>query len=292
MTPFRPIRSAITALLLGLLLLAPAFSQPALWVVKQGTSTMYLFGTVHLLSSETPWRYPALEQALRESDSLLVEQTDDDPEHMRALVLRYGLDPAHPLPGKLTRAENARLAEVAQAADGTDNLPMLQIMRPWLAALTLTMAPLKQAGLKASLGIDKSLQAQMHAAGKPVLALETAEQQVRLLADLPPAAELALLRAALHEGTHGSTAMTQMISAWLNGDVAAIARWQEEELGQRDSDLYRRLLVKRNHAWAKKLARQLQQPGTIFVAVGVGHLAGPDSLQVQLEKLGITAVRQ
>ena len=292
MTPFHSIRSAIAALLLSLLLVAPALSQPALWVIRQGSSTMYLFGTVHLLSSETQWRYPALEHALSASDALLIEQTDDDAEHMHALVLRYGLDPAHPLSSKLTRAENARLAEVAQATDGTDNLAMLQIMRPWLAALTLTMAPLKQAGLQASLGIDKSLQAQMRAAGKPILALETAEQQVRLLADMPPAAELALLRATLHEGTHGSTAMTQMISAWLNGDVAAIAQWQEAELGQRNSDLYRRLLVKRNHAWAKRLARQLQQPGTIFVAVGAGHLAGPDSLQVQLENLGITAVRQ
>lgn len=126
--------------------------------------------------------------------------------------------------GKLTRTENARLVEVAQAADGTDNLPMLQIMRPWLAALTLTMAPQKQARLQASLGIDKSLQAQMHAAGKSILALETAEHQVCLLADMPPAAELALRRATLHEGTHCSTAMTQMISSWLNGDVAAIAQ--------------------------------------------------------------------
>ncbi|MEO7066562.1 MAG: TraB/GumN family protein [Rhodanobacter sp.] len=286
------IRGVLAACLLSLALIAPALSQPALWVARQGQSTLYLFGTVHLLSSATAWRYPALEQALRDSDSLFVEQTDDGAKHMQALLQRYGFDPAHPLSSKLTRIENARLAQAAKATNGAVSLPLLQIMRPWLAALTLTMAPLKKAGFKTSFGVDQALRTQMLAAGKPVLALETAEQQIRLLAALPPAAELALLRATLATGKQDTTDLAQLVSAWQNGDVAAIAAWEGAQLGGSNSRLYRRMLVKRNRAWAKKLARQLQQPGTVFVAVGAGHLAGPDSLQVQLKKLGIEAVRQ
>jgi len=52
------------------------------------------------------------------------------------------------------------------------------------------------------------------------------------------------------------------------------------------------MLVKRNEAWAKAIAERMKQPGTTFVAVGAGHLAGPDSLQKQLEKLGIEVQRQ
>jgi uncharacterized protein YbaP (TraB family) len=55
--------------------------------------------------------------------------------------------------------------------------------------------------------------------------------------------------------------------------------------------LYQRLLVQRNQVWATKIAAMLQQPGTVFIAVGAAHLAGPDSVQVQLRKLGISAQR-
>ena len=58
-------------------------------------------------------------------------------------------------------------------------------MRPWLAGLTLAVAPLLKAGMDPARGVDKLLKAQMLAAGKPVDGLETAEQQIRFLADLP-----------------------------------------------------------------------------------------------------------
>jgi uncharacterized protein YbaP (TraB family) len=46
--------------------------------------------------------------------------------------------------------------------------------------------------------------------------------------------------------------------------------------------------VQRNQTWAGKIIAMLQQPGTIFIAVGAGHLAGPDSVQAQLQSRGIT----
>ncbi|MGB3497510.1 MAG: TraB/GumN family protein [Rhodanobacter lindaniclasticus] len=284
---------ALRLLLGAALLLATlcATAKPALWVVKDADTTIYLFGTVHLLPNDTDWRYPALDQALAASDSLTIELTDDDPVRMQALVLQYGLDPGHPLSGKLSAAENATLAKAAQTVGVPGGVNTLQMMRPWLAGLTLAVAPLLKAGMDPAHGVDKLLKAQMQAAGKPVDGLETAEQQIRFLADLPADVELEFLRSTLRDVDKGSTELTTLIDAWKNGDVATIARIEDEDLVQHAPELYQRLLVQRNQAWATKITAMLQKPGTFFIAVGAAHLAGPDSVQEQVETRGTSVKR-
>jgi uncharacterized protein YbaP (TraB family) len=285
----------LTRLLAGLALLfasLPALANPALWVVKDADTTIYLFGTVHLLPNDTQWHYPALDKALSDSRTLYIELTDDDQATMMALVLRYGLDTAHPLPTLLKHSELLQLNIAANAAGVPGGMQTLKLMRPWLAALTLATAPLLKAGLDPEHGVDKQLKTQMTAAGKQVLGLETAEQQIRFLADMPRPTELAFLRSTIRDVDKGPIELTQLIDAWKNGDTATIARLEDEDLRQTEPKLYHRLLVQRNQSWAAKITAMLQQPGTIFIAVGAAHLAGPDSVQAQLHKLGVDAVRQ
>lgn len=281
-------------MLLCLVLLLPAavMARPALWVVKHADSTIYLFGTVHLLPDDTAWRYPALDQALARSQTLYIELTDDNQANMAALVLRYGLDPAHPLSSLLDPAQRLQLQRAAEQADVPGGMQTLSMMRPWLAALTLTTAPLLKAGLDPQHGVDKQLQALMLAAGKPVLGLETADQQIHFLADMSDTMQLAFLQATLKDVGKGSSELTELIDAWKAGDTGRIARIEDEDLRQQAPALYQRLLVQRNQAWATKIAAMLQQPGTTFIAVGAAHLAGPDSVQAQLRKLGIVAQRE
>ncbi|WP_194150635.1 TraB/GumN family protein [Rhodanobacter glycinis] len=275
-----------------LLLPAAAIARPALWVVKDADTTIYLFGTVHLLPTDTDWHYPALDQAVEDSQRLYIELTDDDQANMMALVLRYGLDTAHPLSSLLNESEQLRLRIAANKAGVPGGMPALNVMRPWLAALTLATAPLLKAGLDPEHGVDKQLKSQMAGAGKQVLGLETAEQQIRFLADMPKAVELAFLRSTLRDIDKGSIELTELIGAWKNGDIATIARLEDEDMRQTEPKLYQLLLVQRNEIWATKIATMLQQPGTVFIAVGAAHLAGPDSVQAQLHKLGVDAVRQ
>ncbi len=278
--------------LLALPFSMPAFAKPALWEVKSAQSTVYLFGTVHLLPSDTDWRYPALDKALAASDSLTIELTDDDPAHMQALVMQYGLDPSHPLSAELTAAENATLAKAAQTAGVPGGEQTLEMMRPWLAALTLGMAPLIKAGFDPAHGVDKLLQAQMIKAGKPVNGLETTEQQIGFLANLPQPLQLDFLRDTLHDVDKDSSELTGLVTAWKNGDTDAIARLEEDDVRKETPELYKTLLVARNKDWAKKIAALLQHPGTVFIAVGAAHLAGPDSVQAQLKALGIQTQRE
>lgn len=278
---------------LCLLLLLPAavIAHPALWVVKDADTTIYLFGTVHLMPSDASWHSPELDRALADSRTLYIELTDDDPANMTALVLRYGMDATHPLSSQLSQSEAHRLDLLANKLGVPGGMQTLNVMRPWLAALTLAVTPLLKAGLDPEHGVDKQLKAQMSAAGKPVLGLETAEQQVRFLADMPRMIELALLRSTMRDADKGTFRLTELIDAWKAGDVDAIARIGNDDMRLHEPKLYQRLLVQRNQVWATKIAAMLQQPGTVFIAVGAAHLAGPDSVQVQLRKLGISAQR-
>ena len=269
---------------------ASALAHPAMWQVKHGDSTVYLFGTVHLLPNDTDWRYPALDQALAKSQTLYLELTDDDQANMTALVLRYGMDSEHPLSTLLNQNDNAALAKAAQVAGLPGGTMTLQPMRPWLAALTLAVAPLMKAGLDPAAGVDKQLQTQMTRAGKPVHGFETAEQQIHFLADLPSSLQVAFLRDTLRDVDKDKQELLSLIDAWKHGDVAAIAKLENEELKTQEPALYQKLLVQRNQEWAARIKDLLRQPGTtVFVAVGAAHLAGPDSVQAQLAKIGVTA---
>lgn len=270
-----------------------ARADPALWVVKTADTTIYLFGTVHLLPNDTSWRSPALEKALADSRILYIEETDDDPGNMTALVLQHGMDATHPLNTLLSGPEMLRLGNAANKANVPGGVQMLNMMRPWLAALTIATAPLLKAGLDPAHGVDKQLKAQMSATGKPVVGLETAEQQIRILADLPQSIQLALLRSTLRDFDNATTELTKLIDVWKAGDIATIARLENEDLRRKNPMLDQRLLVDRNQRWAATIKDLLtREHRTIFVAVGAAHLAGPDSVQEQLHKLGVETQRK
>lgn len=282
----------IARALVCLVLLLPTaiLAKPALWVVKDADTTLYLFGTIHLLPKDADWHYPALDRALARSDALVVEITDDNPANMTALVLRLGIDAAHPLSSLLSSGDFHRLDLAARKA-GLPGTTALNVMRPWLATLTLTLAPLTRAGLDPARGVDRQLRDMMAKAGKPVRALETAEEQIHFLADMPTRLQLDMLRQTVHEADHASVELQALLDAWQAGDDAAIARLENELMKRETPALYQRLLVQRNAVWAGRIKAMLDTPGTVFIAVGAAHLAGPDSVQAQLQKLGIDSTR-
>jgi len=275
---------------LALLLLATSASaDPALWKIQRDGATIYLFGTVHVLPKNTPWHYPALDQALAASDVLYVELVDDDQATMQPLVMQYGIDFAHPLSGVISTDDEQRV----QAAAQTAGIPAqaLDAMRPWMAALTLTVAPLLKAGFDPESGVDKQLRQAFAAQGKPVQGLETAEQQIRYFAELSQPVEIAMLRNTLDDYAKADTEITQLVNDWQAGDVDAIAALENSEMRQKYPVLYKTLLTDRNQRWAQRIEQLLQQHQTIFIAVGAAHLAGPDDVQTQLQKLGIKTGR-
>lgn len=279
--------------LAGLLLVAatPAVAEPALWSIGDHDSTIYIFGTVHALKPDMPWRSDKVAKALADSKELVIEVTGaDDPAAMQPLIMRYGIDTSAPLSSKISAEDKARLARAVESLGVPAQA--VEVMRPWLVAVTVAVAPMLKAGYDPTKGVEALLTADAKAAGKPVGALETLEQQLRFFADLPTATEIALLKSTLDEVDEGPAAFDKLVAAWQAGDQKTLEDAFVGDMRRDYPELYKVLIANRNAAWADALKAKLAGSGVSFVAVGAGHLVGPDSVQAELARRGVRAERR
>lgn len=263
---------------------------PALWAVTDADSTIYLFGTVHVLRPETVWRTPRIEAALAEADEVWLEIANlDDTAAAMPLMMQYGRSDT-PLSSRLTEAENARLTQ-AGAAIGMPTVAF-EGMQPWSAALIVSVAGLVQAGYDPESGVDLLVKAAADSAGVPVRGLETMEQQVRFFAGLPDDVQLQFLRQSLENFEEAPSELDALVAAWASGDVAELERLMVDEMQDQWGELYEVLLVRRNADWADQIQTLLEGEGVSFIAVGAAHLAGEDSVQAMLGARGVEVARR
>jgi uncharacterized protein YbaP (TraB family) len=163
----------------------------------------------------------------------------------------------------------------------------LNRMETWAAALTLMAVSFRQMGFSSEEGVERSLSAGY---SKPVKGLETVEQQFGFFDQLSEGAQRALLTGLIDDPAEAKKQFEAMLAAWRSGDTKAIARTFDSEKAL-SPELRQVLMAKRNANWADWLAKRLDQPGTVLVAVGAGHLAGKGSVQELLKARGLTATR-
>jgi uncharacterized protein YbaP (TraB family) len=270
-------------------------ANPAMWQVKGVHGTVYLFGSVHVMKPDVAWETARVKDALKSSDLLYLEVADlgaDAQAQLQPVVMQLGMDAAHPLSGKLTKAD-LDLLDAALKSLGMPGEQVMEPMQPWLAYLTLSVLPAIKAGYQPDSGIDQKLLAEGKGEGKKVAGFETAEEQLHYLADMPQADQVLLLHQTLVDLPKSADQMDTMVADWTRGDVEKIAAMENDDMKTKYPALYARLLVKRNEHFADVLAGVLKDPasGTVFVAIGAAHLAGPDSVQKMLQAKGYTAVR-
>ena len=281
--PWRCRLSVVAALLF---FTVAAGAEPAMWVIKDKDSTIYLIGTLHLLRHDMEWNAAKVKKTVGESTELWLEIADaENQANLLPVMQKYGFDRENPLSGKLNAAQKEKLSKVA--ASYNLPLPVLEPMRPWTVALMFAILPLQKAGYDPAAGVDRMLKAQAEKEGDKIFGFETAEEQVRFLAELPEPDQIAFLEETLDDAEKGLALLEKLATAWLNGDTETIGRVLVDEMKTKAPALYDKLLVQRNIRWAEKIAGILKNPGVRQIAVGAAHLAGPDSLQVQLAKRGI-----
>ena len=271
--------------------LPAAGAGPALWVVKDADSTLYLFGTVHVLKPTTAWGSAKVDAAFDAASDIYFEISNpDDQAAMMPLVQQYGVSPQTPLSSLLTPAEIADL-DVAAKTIGA-SAAQLDPLRPWLAGLSLSMAPLIKAGYDPKSGVELTFKARAQAAGKPIHGFETIDEQVRILATLPQEAQLEFLRSTLHSFDDAATELDGLVEAWAAGDVASLQKLSVDDLKTESPTIYEAMLTRRNTGFADDIQGLLAGSGVAFIAVGAAHLVGPDSVQAMLEARGVTVVQQ
>ena len=263
-----------------------AKGRPALWQVSDRDTTVYLFGTIHLLPKDYAWRTPKFDKALAGSQSLVVETIIDsaNPQVLAGEMARLGFRPGlPPLAQRVPVAKRAML-EAAIAKTGVPRAAFDR-METWAAAFVLLGTQFKDLGLSGEAGVETVLRTAFTAAGKPVGQLETNAEQLGLFDTLPEAAQLSLLEGALEAPGEMRGEFQGMLAAWARGDVAQIGATFNEDLAG-SPELREALLRRRNVNWTRWIQRRMATPGSVLVAVGAGHLAGSDSVISMLERDG------
>lgn len=274
-------------------LATPARAQdaaPALWVVRDADSTIYLFGTVHVLKPDTQWASARVDQAFDSARDVWFEIPDpNDTAALMPLIQQYGLSMDRPLSTLLTAEEIGHLDTAARTIGAT--AAQMDPMRPWFAGLTLSVAPLTKAGYDPSSGVEMTLMARARDAGKDIKAFETLEQQIRMLAEMPEDLQLSFLRSTLEDYDRAAEMLDGMVAAWRVGDTDGLDAVMIEEMARDYPALYRIMLTDRNADWANQIETRLKGSGVTFIAVGAGHLVGDRSVQTFLAQKGITVTR-
>ena len=265
-------------------------ADPALWVVKGKQTTIYLFGTIHVLRPGLTWFDEAVKSAFDKADEVKLEIVMPDQATMQGLVQATGVAPAGtpPLTQRLPEGKRAAFAKAVTDLGLPANA--LDRFKPWLAATQLSVAPLSKLGYDSANGPEEVITEAAKQAHKPLSGLETPQQQLGFFGSLSDKAQLQFLESTVDELPTLDKQMASMVDEWARGDPEALAREMNDEL-KSSPEVAKVLLVDRNRNWAQWIKHRMTKPGTVFIAVGAGHLAGPDSVQAQLAKLGLKAER-
>lgn len=293
--PRRRLWSATAALVVCVATIAhlAAATPSFIWKATGRTGgTVYLAGSVHLLSSEYYPLAPAFDEAFNASD-LLVEEVDMAEmlaPSAQAMLLRRGMMPAGQTLESVLTPETMKVVSDKVAELGLPLQP-LQLFKPWSLALTLQGLEWQKAGFDAELGLDRHFYDRATKAGKAVQGLETLEFQISAFDNLPMPLQDRMLAQTLKEMATTKDAVGELARAWKAGDAAAIEKVVLKDL-ESEPEMYQRLLVARNNAWLPKIDALFSRPKPAMVIVGAAHLVGRDGLIQKLRAKGYTVTQQ
>lgn len=233
---------------------------PALWEIRDADTTIYLFGTFHTLDGRTVWFGDKVREAFDASGELMLETIVPDVAGIHAAAR-----------GKITEA----------SADGST-----MRLKPFIAQTQAVVSQGRSAGLSVENGADSVLRRVAEDVGKPVGGLERFEDQLGTLANIPASSSAAGQPSA----SAVSVTVKDLLSAWSTGNTGAFSTMLAG-FEEKSPVAYRMLISDRNARWGQWIVNRLDRPGTVFVAVGTGHLAGKDSVQHWLAARGIASTR-
>lgn len=268
---------------------------PALWLLADEDTRIYLFGTVHVLPPGLEWRTEPLDRAIEEADELVMETGEEDAAADEAAGLLFLLGKSVPVHERVSPEYREALVEILdQSTIGAEGYAELQT---WAVSLMLEMERMAQAygvggaggeaGDEELTGVEDVLTVIFQEAGKPIHGLETAAEQIGFLRALPLGDQREMLEATIAGLSAPDGGFEPGEPAWMSGDVVRLGR----EMKEMGPVLYDVLLTRRNARWTEWLVERMERPGAVLFAVGAGHLAGRNSVQAMLEARGFRVER-
>ncbi len=270
---------------------------PAMWRVADEDTEIILFGTFHILPDNVAWRTTTFDDAMARTETTVTEVDTDNPEalaKLAGLMQELGQNP----PG-VTLSDTLgpeRFAQLSNVAEGYGIPPsMLETARPWFGFLQLSLAGLVKEGFDPANGVETVVKGQATQEEDAFAYLESVEFQIRALASLDGPEMLANFDISMEQLKDLKAYSQKMVEVWRTGDLAGIEETIIAPMRDDAPTSYNTLIVERNKNWAVQLIDWLNNGGTeegdYFVAVGAGHLVGPESVINMMREKGWTVER-
>ena len=261
-------------------------SGPALWTIDKAKGHIWFFGSVHVLPKGEQWRTPELTQALEATDAIVLEIPFADAQSMtmQAYLITSGFSLSQqPLSKQGTPDQQAAFAKAAHAA-GLEPYQIDQ-MKPWFAAISLTMGLLVKSGYDPNNGVDQHIDREADQRGKERLYFESAREQLDLFINLPADTQMKMLRDTVSEINDNPKMVDDLVAAWRSADVKNLSKLANDSYTS--PELEKVLLTDRNERWVTQIDSWLKDDKNYLIVVGAGHLAGEDSVIAMLRNKGV-----
>jgi uncharacterized protein YbaP (TraB family) len=282
---------AYAALLLCSANCSPVFAADApaehhmLWSLQGKTNKVYLLGSIHLLKS-TETLPAAIDSAYADAEALLMEidMDDLDPAKMQQDVAELAMQPPdQTLQQQLGPEVYGQFASKVRPLSVDPAL--LDRFQPWFAAITLVQVQMMKMGFDPAAGVEMRLTRRASEDHKPIQGLETAREQLEIMARLPDKQQREFLLYSVDDAERMASELDDLLSAWRRGDAPTMAKLLQEGFDEYP-DLYRPLTVERNRKWVPQIEQLLDGKDDYLVVVGALHLVGKDSVIDLLERKG------
>lgn len=274
---------------------------PAMWKIADEDTTIYLFGTYHLLPDGFRWRTPLLDQVVRDTEEVVFESRDDEnsrdnplsEETLRFFRLMAEYRAETPLSQRITPRNVPKLERLLEQA----NIPLsrAEYAPPLMTMFGIAVSMSEMEGSRGELGVESILEAEYRATKRPISAIE---DPIQVLENLFKIDEVELVK-GIDESLDtwdGCEFFSAEDVDWSNEHSWAKGELEDLNIEESFDDpfgkaIYEVLLVNRNREWAVWVEDRMTRPGNLLLAVGAGHMEGPDSLVPMLEERGFAVER-
>jgi uncharacterized protein len=261
-------------------------SKAALWKVQGDHNTVYLLGTIHVLSKQAYPLKPALERAFDDANQVVFE-IDLSRFTQKSFKEEFSQTACYPSGQSLSNKLTPQTIELLNNLLPLYNLSLKKVerLKPWFLAEALSSRTLEMAGFSDRLGIDLYFYRKAKAVGKPVLGLETLRDQAEIFDRFNDEQNEQYLLSTLSGLPSYAKMIRQLVGAWKDGDVQLLDRLlnQDKLADPATQDV---LFARRNSKWVPEIERFAHGDVNYLVIVGTGHLAGDDGVVAQLRRAG------
>lgn len=263
------------------------------WEVAGKHNTVYLLGSVHVMH-EDDRALPAVTEGAYLDAEVLVEELDI--YAMMGAMFAPELTRLQFLPQPQTLAQvlgadlHQRLAAAAKPL-GFD-MDYISRMQPWYVATLVSSTRLARAGYNSRDGVDYQLAERAHRDNKPIVGLETAEQQMAFFAGMSMAEQRKFLASSLDEADSAAE-LREITAAWRRGDLAALEKQLRSGM-EESPELFQQIVVERNRNWLPRIEQMLAEgmDKDYLVVTGALHMIGPQGLVELLRARGYRITRK